>query len=182
MMSNTKNNPDPDNRPSFLSHIASSVREDITNPSFPIKRFLSKDFWLYLLQIQLPEGVQRQVLKLVFASIGAFFLSLMLAFVMKQPIFLAGILLSIAFLILAISHILHYDEGKIQEIQVICLSVKYKKMQKVTHLTFCTKDEIPTYYDFYYPGNSNDLFQVDRMYTIYYDEQNPLKIIGHTGL
>ena len=170
-----------DKHTSFFAHILSALKEDVEHLNLK-KKFSVKEQMALLRSINLPDGIRQKVFRQYIAAAAVLLLALYLTIFYRHPIYMAGSLLSAALVILAIQSTLHYGDGHICEVTLVCTSVQYKVTQKITHLVFKTIDDNASSVIYYYPGKGSDLFHVDCRYLIYYDERDPFKIVGFAPL
>lgn len=158
--------------------------EDESNAPAQAKKekFSIRGFIRRYRQIDLPDALREKMVK-QFIGAGAFgVFSVVLAIYEKNPSYLLGLIISLLFFALAISTKTSFGNGSIIEVPMICQSVNYMKVRKMTRIVFADDADNPHYYEFYYPGKNADQFLEGNVYVLYYNPSEPKTLIGFTAL
>ncbi len=131
----------------------------------------------------IPTGLQSTVAKQVITAIVVLFLSIALIIVYKTPQCLIGVIVAAWLLWNALSILLDFQAGQINEDALLCCSVQGGlKIQSRTRVVFRTQDEFPSYYEFFIPGRKATMFVENHVYLLYTRVQEPKRLIGWQGL
>lgn len=134
-----------------------------------------------LLDVQLPTGLQRQIVKQYLFAALCFIVTSVACAYFREPTILVGFIASGMLIAKGISLTLDYADGKIQELAVICASVNRSITRKSTRIVFRTNDDVPRYFTFHIPGDKRDILP-NYAYVIYFDPRCPFALLGYTQL
>lgn len=134
-----------------------------------------------LLDIQLPTGLHRQIVKQYLFAALCFIVTIIACVHFRESAILVGFVVSGVLVAKGISLTLDYADGKIQELAVICASVNRSIGRKSTRVVFRTNDDVPHYFTFHIPGEKRDILP-NYAYVIYFDPRSPFTLLGYTQL
>ena len=132
--------------------------------------------------IILPTGLQMRVMKQYLMAIAVTILTIVLVIVYKTPQCLAGFVVAGTLVYMAITTKYDYRDGKIKELCLLCSSITPMKVRNSARLIFRSQDDIPLYYEFILPGKKHSEFMLNQVYVVYFKEDDPKNLLGHTPL
>ena len=179
---NHKGSTDPSSVQPFRRRILISISEDFASMKQNIRSISLSRIWRSLKNSDLPDGVRKIVWGQYLSGTGIFLFSCYMTIYYRNVLYLSGILVAVFLISFGIYHTMNYENGRITERALLCHSVRFHRTQKSSRLVFCTQDEVPSFFEFYYPGNASSIFEEGRMYVIYFNEHNPIKIIGYVPI
>ncbi len=135
-----------------------------------------------LRNISLPDGILSQVLKQYIAAALLTVFSAGMCIVNHDPKYLYGLLFAGAFAALAVSNTFDYDDGKILEMPMQCVSSTLSVGRKAVRVVFCTMEDSPKYYEVYVPGKKETDFIPEATYVVYFNPDKPKELLGSTQL
>lgn len=136
-----------------------------------------------LRQIQLPSGLRLTVGKRYLTALAMILAIIAMAIYDKRPSYLLGLAIPAALIYLGVSTTLDFQSGAIEELAVICTSVRTYKARETTHVVFRTEDETPRYFAFVLPGKSHSEKLIpNSAYVIYFQSDRPESLLGYTGI
>lgn len=135
-----------------------------------------------LLAIELPTALADREIKLYLAAIVSALLGVIMSISLMSPKFLVLLGFSAFFIYLGISSRLDFRDGKIVELSLLCYNVqKTAKMSSDYYVSFCTSDEVPTYYRFLVRDKKGEFFP-GCPYLVYYHQNNPKQLLAYYQL
>ena len=129
-----------------------------------------------------PSGLQLRETKLYLVAGAATIATTVLIVNYKTIQCLIGYVLAGVLVYLALSVRADYYEGKISELCLICASVTQRHVRNTTQVMFRTQEDLPKYYEFIVPGNNQANFKANQVYLVYFREENPKQLLGHTQM
>jgi|GEM_PF-5200623 hypothetical protein len=129
-----------------------------------------------------PSGLQLRETKLYLVAGAATIATTVLIVNYKTIQCLMGYVLAGVLVYLALSVRADYYEGKISELCLICASVTQRHVRNTTQVMFRTQEDLPKYYEFIVPGNNQTNFKANQVYLVYFREENPKQLLGHTQM
>lgn len=135
-----------------------------------------------LLAIDLPTALADREIKLYLAAIVSALLGVVMSISLMSPQFLVLLGFSAFFIYMGISSRLDFRDGKIVELSLLCYNVqKTARISSDYYVSFCTSDEIPTYYRFLVRDKKGEFFP-GCPYLIYYHRRNPGQLLAYYQL
>lgn len=131
---------------------------------------------------ELPDGIRKRMIKQYLTAGAIAFLTMLLSIGYRQPLYLAGFIISGVLVYLGVATKADFIAGNIEEIPVICASVSRGVLRKTTRVVFRTADETPAYYEFIVPGKMEHEIFPNYAYIIYFRSRNPKELIGFTPI
>lgn len=134
-----------------------------------------------ILSIPLPSPLEKRTMAQYAVAVLVAFICILLSIYYKEISFLVGIVISGYLVFQAISTSIDFANGQICEIPVVCTHATESKMKNKTQVTFRTGDEDPIFYQFDVPGNKANEFQINMVYVIYFNINNPRVLMTYTS-
>ena len=135
-----------------------------------------------LLSIELPTALAEREIKLYLAAIVTALLSVVISITLMSVHFLLLLPLAAFFVYLALSSRIDFRDGKIVEQSLLCYNVqRAARMSSDRYISFCTSDEVPTYYRFRLKDKKATFFP-GCPYLVYYHVRNPEYLIAYYQL
>lgn len=134
-----------------------------------------------ILSIPLPTPLEKRTMAQYAVAGLVTFICVLLSIYYKEISFLVGIIISGFLAYQAIATSIDFANGQICEIAVICTHVTESKLRNKTQITFRTDDEKPIFYQFDIPGKKSNEFQVNMVYVIYFNINNPRLLMTYTS-
>ena len=135
-----------------------------------------------ILSIELPTALADREIKLYLAAIVSALLGVVISISLMSPKFLVLLGFSAFFIYLGISSRLDFRDGKIVELSLLCYNVqKTARISSDYYVSFCTSDEVPTYYRFLVRDKKGEFFP-GCPYLFYYHQNNPGQLLAYYQL
>lgn len=135
-----------------------------------------------ILAIELPTALADREIKLYLAAIVSALLGVVMSISLMSPKFLVLLGFSAFFIYLGISSRLDFRDGKIVELSLLCYNVqKTARISSDYYVSFCTSDEVPTYYRFLVRDKKGEFFP-GCPYLVYYHQNNPGQLLAYYQL
>lgn len=135
-----------------------------------------------LLSIELPTALAEREIKLYLAAIATGLLSVVISITLMSVQFLLLLPLAAFFIYLALSARMDFRDGKIVEQSLLCYNVqRAARMSSDRYISFCTSDEVPTYYRFRIKDKKATFFP-GCPYLVYYHVRNPEYLLAYYQL
>lgn len=135
-----------------------------------------------LLAIELPTALADREIKLYLAAIVSALLGVVMSISLMSPQFLILLAFSAFFIYTGISSRLDFRDGKIVELSLLCYNVqKTARISSDYYVSFCTSDEVPTYYRFLVRDKKGEFFP-GCPYLVYYHQRNPGQLLAYYQL
>lgn len=135
-----------------------------------------------LLAIELPTALADRESKLYLTAIVAALLGVVMSISLMSPQFLILLGFSAFFIYMGISSRLDFRDGNIVEMSLLCYNVqKASRISSDFYVSFCTSDEIPTYYRFLVRDKKGEFFP-GCPYLVYYHKKNPQQLLAYYQL
>lgn len=135
-----------------------------------------------LLAIELPTALADREIKLYLAAIVSALLGVVMSISLMSPQFLVLLGFSAFFIYAGISSRLDFRDGKIVELSLLCYNVqKTSRISSDYYVSFCTSDEVPTYYRFLVRDKKGE-FYPGCPYLVYYHQKNPGQLLAYYQL
>lgn len=136
----------------------------------------------------LPSGIEKRVHQRYLIAIAICIISFLCVIYYKDFHYIVGVVLAAYFAYLGKSLKRDWNNGRIEEIVLICNSIQDVRgvgtgAKRIQNVSFRTTDEIPQYYVFRWTGGKKDNpFHEGAVYVIYYDPMSPHELQGFQEL
>ncbi|WP_191396121.1 hypothetical protein [Flavonifractor sp. An306] len=132
-----------------------------------------------LLEVELPTALAEREIKLYLSAILTGLLSVVGSITLMSVGLLVLLALAAFFIYTALSSRMDFRDGKIVERSLLCYNVqRAARVSADRYVSFCTSDEIPTYYRFRIKDKKATFFP-GCPYLVYYHERNPELLIAY---
>lgn len=132
-----------------------------------------------LLEIELPTALAEREVKLYLSAIVTGLLSVIASITFMSVGFLIFLGLAAFFIYVALSSRMDFRDGKIVEKSLLCYNIqRAARLSADRYVSFCTADEVPTYYRFRVKDKKATFFP-GCPYLVYYHQRNPELLIAY---
>lgn len=133
-------------------------------------------------KIELPTALAQREIKIYLLAAVVLIFSVALSISMRAPEYLIFLVFAALLIYLGVSSRLDYRDGDIVELSVLCYSAqKTGALSSNINVSFCTTDDIPTYYKFV-TSDKRNTFSPGCPYLVYYSKKNPRQLLAYLQL